>query len=293
MSNETNSTAEFAAPGITQGAEHLHLDASTIDKIKSLVAAAGAIHQQGDAHFIITPEGYRVESITDKVRAAAPTPHRKTGTVHLTAVESFATFVCVQSTPTECFIYADVEKRTLTAVLNDNQEHEAPAGWRDYRAVYTAELSREFSTWLAKNKVTMEQEEFAIFLEDNLVDIVEPSGEMLQKVALTLQAKTEVKFSSHRRLDNGQVQLGYSEEITATAGGDGNIEIPREFAIGVRLFKNGQAYKVRARLKYRLAGGKVKFWYELDRPENAVEEAFDAYVDSARSSGFTVLMGKP
>lgn len=71
------------------------------------------------------------------------------------------------------------------------------------------------------------------------------------------------------------------------------IEIPREFKIGVRLFKNGEGYKLRARLKYRLAGGKVKFWYELDRPENAIEDAFQAYIDHARENGFTVLIGKP
>lgn len=46
-------------------------------------------------------------------------------------------------------------------------------------------------------------------------------------------------------------------------------------------------------MKYRLGSGKVKFWYELDRPENAIEEAFREYVEQARAGGFTVLMGKP
>jgi uncharacterized protein YfdQ (DUF2303 family) len=137
----------------------------------------------------------------------------------------------------------------------------------------------------------MEQEEFAIFIEDNIADVVEPSGDTLLQVALTLQAKNEVNFSSSRRLDNGQVQLAYSETIDARAG-TGAIEIPHRFAIGARLFKNGDGYKVYARLKYRLGGGKVKFWYELERPENAIEDAFKAYIDQAREHGFTVLLGK-
>jgi uncharacterized protein YfdQ (DUF2303 family) len=111
-------------------------------------------------------------------------------------------------------------------------------------------------------------------------------------VALTLQAKTEVAFNSHRRLDNGQIQLTYSENIEARAGA-GSIEIPREFTIGLRLFKNGEAYKVRARLKYRLMAQKVKFWYELDRAENAIEDAFQEYINQARENGFTTLIGKP
>jgi hypothetical protein len=49
---------------------------------------------------------------------------------------------------------------------------------------------------------------------------------------------------------------------------------------------------VRARLKYRLTAGKVKFWYELDRPENVIEDAFESYIKQARESGYTVLLGK-
>jgi uncharacterized protein YfdQ (DUF2303 family) len=97
---------------------------------------------------------------------------------------------------------------------------------------------------------------------------------------------------SSRRLDNGQVQFAYSETIDARAS-EGSVEIPREFVIGVRLFKNGDGYKVRARLKYRLNAGKLKFWYELDRAENAIEDAFKAYVERAREAGFAVLIGKP
>ena len=95
-----------------------------------------------------------------------------------------------------------------------------------------------------------------------------------------MQAKTEANFSSSRRLDNGQVQLAYTETIDARAG-SGQIEIPREFSIGVRLFKNGTGYKLRARLKYRLGAGKVRFWYELDRPQQAIDNAARA-LDSAR-----------
>ncbi len=138
----------------------------------------------------------------------------------------------------------------------------------------------------------MSQEDFAIFLEDNIADIAEPSGESLLSIALTLQAKTEANFSSSRRLDNGQVQFTYTENIDARAG-TGLIEIPREFAIGVRLFKNGEGYKIKARLKYRLASGQIKFWYELDRPENAVEDAFNSYVAQASESGYKLLYGRP
>lgn len=272
--------------------EFIKLDASTLAKIHDLALAASQARVVGATTHLVVPEGYQHIDLTAAIEKASATPRRKTGTVQFSDIASFNMYVIDQGTQKNVYVYADMDARTLTAVLNDQVKDAPMAGWRDFRAVYKAELSREFAGWLANNKQPMEQEAFAIFLEDNIADVVEPSGETMLQVALTLQAKTEVQFSSHRRLDNGQVQLTYNETTEARAGG-GSLEIPREFTIGLRLFKNGDGYKLRARLKYRLHAGKVKFWYELDRHENAVEDAFQAYIDQARENGFTVLIGKP
>ena len=187
--------------------------------------------------------------------------------MNLADVASFATFVSQQGSTGNTYIYANPDTRTLVAVLNDHaigeeMVDETP-GRRDYRAVYQAEYSREFANWMTNNGKQMDQESFAIFLEDNIADIAPPAadstlptGEMLLAVALTLQAKTEVDFKSHKRLDNGQVQLVYSEETRASAG-DGTLDIPRNFAIGVRLFKNGEGFKINARLKYQIGRAHV------------------------------------
>ena len=85
----------------------------------------------------------------------------------------------------------------------------------------------------------------------------------------------------------------HCQTFNATAGASGALTIPKEFALGLRIFKNGEGYKLRARLKYRLAGGGVKFWYELDRPERAIEDAFAGSIEKVRTeTGYTVLVGK-
>ena len=266
--------------------------AAAIAKIGAMQDAATAIQEINGTTHLIVPDGYRHIDLTAAIEQAGAAPIRKKGAVHLGDLASFNVYVADQGSPVDTYIYADPDSRTLTAVLNEHVKSQRASGWRDHRAVYKAELSREFTTWMQFNKKPMEQEDFAIFLEDNIADVVEPSGEQLLQIALTLQAKTEVNFSSHKRLDNGQIQFAYSETVDARAG-TGMIEIPREFTIGLRLFKNGDGYKVRARLKYRLGGGKLKFWYELERAENAIEDAFQAYVNHARENGFTVLIGKP
>lgn len=276
-------------------AEHIHVNDTVLDKIGAMAKAASSIQVHGNSIHLLVPKDFQHKEITDLVEKANKNPNRKHGTVTLSDINSFNTYVTEQAAQGCSYIYADPETRTLTAVMNDHDTDAGPVhqpGWRDFRAIYTAELSREFNTWLRNNKQPKEQEEFAIFIEDNIADVVEPSGDTLLAIALTLQAKTEVNFNSSKRLDNGQVQITYTENIDARAG-SGAIEIPREFAIGCRLFKNGDGYKIRARLKYRLGGGKVKFWYELDRPENVIEDAFEAYIEKARETGITVLVGKP
>lgn len=292
MNDNDNKTTDLVAGFSSSAQEHLHIDASAIQQIGALALAATAVQEVGNTNYLVLPEGHKHIDLTSAIEKAGATPHRKHGAVLLGDLASFNVFVADQGVPASTYIYADPDSRSLTAVLNDHAKADGGAGWRDLRAVYTAELSREFTTWLEGNKKPMEQDEFAIFLEDNIADVCEPSGDTLLAIALSLQSKTEANFSSARRLDNGQVQFAYTETIETRANG-GSIEVPREFFIGLRLFKNGEGYKVRARLKYRLHTGKLKFWYELDRPENAIEEAFQAYIDQARENGFTVLIGKP
>jgi uncharacterized protein YfdQ (DUF2303 family) len=289
-------TAELSSTTAAQlGAEHTHFDSSTLTKLMQLTTAANAIVSASGITQLLVPDNYKAVDLTALIEANKQAPTRKSGTVRLTDLDSFLTYVSQQGNPAITRIFADIDARTLTAIFNDHGNVDAgdATGWRDHRAVYTAELSKEFATWLKFDGEKMEQEPFAVFIEDNIADISQPTGETLLIVASTLQAKNEVNFSSSHRLDNGQVQLCYTENLNASAGVNGSVEIPRTFEIGARVFKGGAGYKVRARLKYRLVGGgKVKFWYELDRPDVSLEHAFKEYVNQVRSSPFTVLHGK-
>ncbi|GGY67851.1 DUF2303 family protein [Pseudoduganella albidiflava] len=287
----TAATAEFiAAPA---AGESLVIDSSALALFTKLAVASTAVTEhEGTAHLVI-PEGYKHIDLTAAVEKAAAVPTRKQGTVKLGDLDSFLTYVEQHGQHDRTYVYADVDSRSLTAVINDHRPHlygDLP-GWRDHRAVYTAELSPEFENWKKHDRNQFDQEAFAIFIEDNIADVIEPAGEVLLKVALTLQAKTDVNFSSARRLDNGQVQFTYEENTTASAA-NGAIEIPREFTLGMRLFKGGEGYKLKARLKYRIGSGKLKFWYELDRPHIAIEDAFKSYVEQAREADCTLLVGK-
>lgn len=252
-------------------------------------AAAQSITVEGVTYAVV-PKDYKLEDLTSKIEAQQPTPLRKKGTVQLRDLASLITYCKDQGTPAAGYIYADTDSRSITAVFNDQKA--AEPGWKDHRAHYKAEYTPEFSKWLKFNAHAFTQTEFAEFIEDNFVDLHGEFASVLLEVATTLQAKTDINFSSAKRLQNGQAQLTYTENIDARAGATGALEIPKEFTLGLRIFKNGEGYKIKARLKYRLHAGGVKFYYELDRPERSVEDAFNGYVTQLQAeSGYTVLLG--
>jgi len=261
--------------------------------LTALATAATAPVDIDGHHFVMVPPNFTAKNITKDVEEAQPIPSRKRGTVQLKDIASLLVYAKDQSASTTGYFYADPDTRTITAVFNDHRDL-VMAGWRDHKATYKAEFTPEFAKWLGKNGTQMTQTEFAEFIEDNFADITEPAAQHMLEMATTIQAKTDINFASAKRLQNGQAQLQYTETIDARAGANGAMEIPKEFALGLRIFKNGGGYKLKARLKYRLHSGNVKFWFELDRPERAIEDAFSGYVEVlTKESGYQVLLGSP
>lgn len=276
-------------------------NSETAQFITELAASGMQLKEaQGTTHLVLPPSFQHID-LTGKIEQAQPAPSRLRGSVVLGDLASLLTYMADQVAQATGYVYADPDTRTITAVFNDTK---AGAGWRDHRAAYTAVLTPEAKRWLEGNGKAFGQTEFAEFIEDNFADLQGEDAQTLLTVATTIAASTGINFSSAKRLQDGQTQLVYHETIDAKAGADGALKVPKTFTLGLRLFKNGTGYKLTARLKYRLAGGAVKFFYELERPETAIDDAFKGYVDQVRNAtvgegesaeplGYTVLIGRP
>lgn len=258
--------------------------------LTALATAATSAQELNRSWHLVLPEGYTHKDVTKLVEAAQDAPSRKSGTITVKDVPSLLAVLADQKAPDVAYVYADPDKLSITAVFNDNRLVDF-AGWRDHRAVFQAEFTPEFARWLARDKQAFAQTEFAEWIEDNAADLAD-QAQVLLDVATTIQATSAINFSSAKRLQNGQTQLTYNEVIDARAGAAGSLEIPKTFALGLRIFKNGEGYKLTCRLKYRMNAGSVKFWYELDRADRAIEDAFNGYVEKVRTdSGYVVLLG--
>lgn len=167
-------------------------------------------------------------------------------------------------------IFLDTNNNQFTAIIDYHIEH-GQADWCDHYAIFSLKKTPEWSAWEANNKKLFTQEEFGRFIEDNLIEIVDPPNGVMLEVALSLQAKTKVDFSRSIRLENGQTQLHYLETIEGNAGLNGSLKIPELFSIGLQLFEGGTPYQIEARFRYRIKEGKLTLWYELVRPHKTIE----------------------
>lgn len=144
------------------------------------------------------------------------------------------------------------------------------AQWGEHTARLDLQTTPEWKRWLGNNAKPFEQAQFAEFLEDNVRDVIRPSGAELFEVALTLQAAKKVAFRSGMRLSNGEHQLTYVEEIAGQAGATGQLQVPERFTIAVAPFEGTEPVEIEVRLRYRLMEGRVVFIYQMLRPDVAI-----------------------
>lgn len=226
--------------------------------------------------YVIVPDGHSVEYLD--AEKYLPAPKRKRAHVTVQDATSFVEYFNWFSDEGSV-IFADAAQQSFKAVLDYHLVGEGPARWGDQVLSYAPPKTKEWQTWMAANNKVMAQVAFAQFIEDNLADVADPPGATLLEMARTLEAKKNVKFSSGIRLDNGQQQISYEEEIRGTAN-KGSLEIPETFTLGLAPFYEGSKYKLVARLRWRINDGHAEFWYRLNQPEKVIESAFNDTIDS-------------
>lgn len=243
------------------------------------VAAMGANVVESDAKpYVMVPDGYSLKDMEGTMSA----PTRSRGTVHLRDVTAF--IVTVNKFKNEAAtIYRQVHpKPEFSAVFNDDTATQP--GWGDHVAHYACPLSPEWQAWANASGKPMAQNDFALFIERNLPDIrtfeddegasLVTATEMLE-VSRSLQAKKKVNFASGTRLDNGEIQFRYEEQIEGTVG-KGDLKVPELFLLGIPVFEGGTGYAVLARLRYRIGErGDLSMWFDLERPHKIVEDAVE------------------
>lgn len=250
---------------------------------------------------------------------------RISGTAALLSLASFIDLVNrFKDGESAVFGNDDRKAPSLTAIFNYHEEigGDGPADasdaarHADHRATFAFPVSDEWTAWMGSNKEPMSMADFALFLEDRWPDvltitaleelpekmrtIVEVSGgkgalatpQKLIELSRGLKVNEKAAIEESVNLASGEGGIRFTAEHT---GADGKaVKVPSIFIIGLPVFRNGQPYRMMARLRYRIAGGKLVFWYELARPDAVFDDAFAGALDEVREkTALPVFLGKP
>ena len=227
--------------------------------------------------FVVAPNDYQVKDL-EKFNAA---PSRIIKLLKVLDEKSFIAYFNKFSNLDSLIIFDNDNFRVCGIIDSDGTDNPR---WGEHKVVYSCPQSKQWKEWVG-HKSKMDQTTFAEFIERNLQDFVSPSGTEMLELATKFNVIRTVNFRSAKRLQSGEFEFQFSEENQS-----GSINVPEKFAIGIVPFKNGTAYSIEARLRYRLNSGSLSLWYELINEEDVLEAAFNDITETiTKETGESIL----
>lgn len=223
---------------------------------------------------------------------------------------------------------------TLTVIFDyhpGSPDH-ADTAFREHKGLYPFPFSDEWKLWMGQNSKPMDQADFAAFIEDHIGDVAypfagadpdtdtetEPLGKLspaitaepiiqdallrlggslatpskLVELSRGLAVHENAKVKQAVKLQTGEGTVQFETEHVGTDGAP--LKIPGFFAINIPVFNRGEAVPVLVRLRYRLSGGSLVWFYDLYRPDLIVRSRVDAACEkAAKVTGIPLFMGTP
>lgn len=220
-------------------------------------------------------------------------PSRVRASLEFITHESFCRYVTDHKNNTS-IIFAEINDQggSFKAVLDYHGFAGNAPSHCTHLVGFTPAHSTNWLRWKQANGQPMTQEAFALFLENNLLDITQPSGADLLKIATDLEIDGKVTFRKAQRLQDGTVNFHYQNDQQASAGG--TIRIPEIFELTLPVFEDEPPSVFLARFRFKLSpDGQVTFRFELVNPHTVIRGAMNALVERVKvGTGITPLCGK-
>lgn len=271
---------------------------------------------QVEALVQITPAGAKAipTEIFDAYRLR---PKFRKGTAEFTAIESLIDHVNrFKDQDSALFAVDDRSSPSITAVLD---YHCAGADgyprFGSHRSQFRFPLSDEWKAWAKMDGETFTMGEFAAFLEDRIIDVLDliPGEDRLPEdmqrfvaavggsiasptklielsVGLKVNERSAVKEAIN--LSSGEAQVQFVAEHVDDAGHP--LRVPGLFLIGIPVFAHGPLYRLAARLRYRKTPSGLVFFYQLWRADRTFDHAFREACERVQvETELPMLFGRP
>jgi hypothetical protein len=301
------------------------------ETVRNLVLELGEVEHVNFASdnqtpdLIVIPAGKSVHNLEQYIAPLLPRPRRLRGmSAHMTLESLIGVTNRFKDENSVLYASGDMKNPSLLTVFNYNEARQDTdgvvndgAGPRhgDHRAHYKFPLSNEWEEWRLQNGKVLGQQEFAEFIENRIVDVLPPVDaghssyekvrDVLSKIGGTIADPAKLMELSRGlavhvdevvknvvNIASGEAQVQFE---TAHHDGQGKpLTVPSMFLIGIPVFQNGPAYLIAVRLRYRRAGGVIKWFYEMFQAERAFEDAYnEACSRAAAETGLPLFFGSP
>lgn len=238
--------------------------------------------------FVLVPDSYGLKDISDPLRLPARPRH----VVTLDDRASMAAYVN-RFQRSETVLIADFASLTISAVIDfhlDNEDSlEGAAGACDFRADFKLLPSEEFLRWNAIQDKMLPQAEFAEFMDENAVDILDPDPATMVEISRELEATIGAVFKSAVSPESGDRKFTYETE-TKTKG---DIIVPKRFSLSIPLYNGEGPETLEARFRFRATPEGLLLGFVWHRVEYQRRAFFNAIAHQiAEDTGRPVFAGR-
>lgn len=271
------------------------------------------------ATVLALPKGMALHSVKELLDEYRTAPERRKGTARLADLDSFIAHAN-RFKDEDSALFADPSPTspTLTSVIDyhhagveDLEDCDVRARFGEHRGVYAFPLSEAWEAWTKSNKTQMTQGDFAAFVEDRLPDIGDPgdagdsakalAGQLgasyatpsrLLDLSRGLSVRVGARVTNAQNLSTGEATMVFEASHQDEKGAP--LRVPSAFLVSLPVFRSGALYQLAVRLRYRLNGGQVVWWFELHRPDRVFDHAFaEACEKAAKETGLPLYLGSP
>lgn len=216
--------------------------------------------------FLIAPETMRVISVEEHL----PAPSRVRKKIKFTDTKGFVDYFSLfkdSYKPRLFTMGTSAGMQTLCVFDYDEPGSATSPGalpqWNQHLSTLALAYHPDYATLKSKDNEFMKQEEFALFVEENLHLFTNPDSATMLELAQELKGKRNVGFQSGRRLANGETKLEFIETIEAKST-RGDVTVPEYLLMKTPIFDGYSEQEIKAAFRWRLDdGGRVFFAYRL------------------------------
>lgn len=201
------------------------------------------------------------------------------------------------------------EDASLASALADDIVEPGEPDFGKHRIHYAFPLSEPWKAWVEKDGEVMEQGDFAAFIEDHIAELSAPTDAekiwlerdfqttvatpaQLIQLSRGLQVNVNAVVKNAVTLQTGEGQVTFVEEHV---GADGKpLKVPGIFLLSVAPFFMGEKISIPVRLRYRPSGSKVRWFFQIYRPDEHITARVRADLrKAAEATGLPTYEGTP